>query len=77
MDRQQAFEFLDRVARGIAETFGPACETLVQDFDSPSHPILSIYNSQVSGREVGSTLDILGSDKLLDANAQVQDFVNL
>ena len=77
MDRQQAFEFLDRVARGIAETFGPACETLVQDFDSPSHPILSIYNSQVSGREVGSTLDILGSDKLLDANAQIQDFVNL
>ncbi len=77
VDRQQAFEFLDRVARGIAETFGPACETLVQDFDSPSHPILSIYNGQVSGREVGSTLDILGSDKLLDANAQVQDFVNL
>lgn len=77
MDRQQAFEFLDRVARGIAETFGPACETLVQDFDSPSHPILSIYNGQVSGREVGSTLDILGSDKELDATALTTDFVNL
>ena len=77
MTKDEAYEFLDRTARGIAEMFGPVCETLVQDFDSPSHPILSIYNGQVSGRDVGSTLDILGSDKLLDANAQTTDFVNL
>ena len=77
MTREEAFEFLDRTARGIAEMFGPACETLVQDMGSPDHPILSIYNGQVSGREVGSTLDILGSDKELDAKALTTDFVNL
>jgi len=75
--RDEAFEFLDRAARGIAEMFGPACETLVQDMGRADHPILSIYNGQVSGRDVGSTLDILGSDKLLDATAQAADFVNL
>lgn len=77
MTRDEAFEFLDRTARGIAEMFGPACETLVHDMDDPSHPILSIYNGQVSGRGVGSTMDILGSDKELDATGLVTDFVNL
>ena len=77
MTREEAFEFLDRTARGIAEMFGPACETLVQDLERADHPILSIYNGQVSGREVGSTRDILGSDKKLDATALTTDFVNL
>ncbi len=77
MTRDEAFEFLDRTARGIAETFGSSCETLVQDMDLPSHPILSIYNGQVSGREVGSTVDILGSNREMDADALKTDFVNL
>ena len=31
MTREEAFEFLDRTARGIAEMFGSTCETLVHD----------------------------------------------
>lgn len=77
MTRDEAFEFLDRTARGLAEMFGSSCETLVQDMSEPSHPILSIYNGQVSGREVGSTADILGSTRLIDENAMTTDFVNL
>ena len=77
MDREEAFEFLDRTARGIAEMFGSTCETLVHDMGDPSHPILSIYNGHVSGRTVGSTLDILGTAKELDEDALVTDFVNL
>ncbi len=77
MTRDQAFEFLDRTARGIAEMFGSSCETLVQDMSDPSHPILSIYNGQVSGREVGSTADIMGSTRLIDETAMTTDFVNL
>ena len=77
MTKEEAFEFLDRTAKGIAEMFGASCETLVHDMGNPSHPILAIYNAQVSGREVGSTLDILGSDKELDATALSTDFVNL
>ncbi len=77
MTREEAFEFLDRTARGIAEMFGSSCETLVHDMGDPKHPILSIYNGHVSGRSVGSTLDILGTAKELDATGLVTDFVNL
>ena len=77
MTREEAFEFLDRTARGIAEMFGSSCETLVHDMGDPRHPILSIYNGHVSGRSVGSTLDILGTARELDETALVTDFVNL
>ena len=77
MTRDEAFEFLDRTAQGIAAMFGSSCETLVHDMGDPSHPILSIYNGHVSGRSVGSTLDILGTAKELDETALVTDFVNL
>ncbi len=77
MNREEALEFLDRTARGIAEMFGSSCETLVHDMGDPKHPILTIYNGHVSGRSVGSTMDILGTAKELDATARVTDFVNL
>lgn len=77
MTRAEAFEFLDRTARGIAEMFGSSCETLVHDMGDPKHPILSIYNGHVSGRSVGSTMDILGTAKELDTTALMTDFVNL
>ena len=44
MTKEEAFEFLDRTAKGIAEMFGASCETLVHDMGNPSHPILTIYN---------------------------------
>ena len=62
MTRDEAFEFLDRTARGIAEMFGSSCETLVHDMGAPGRPILSIYNGRVSGREAGPTTDGPGSD---------------
>ena len=77
MTRDEAFEFLDRTARGIAEMFGASCETLVHDMDVPTHPILSIYNGHVSGREVGSTMDIMGVGLELDEQAATTDQVNL
>lgn len=77
MTRDEAFEFLDRTARGIAEMFGTSCETLVHDFTVPTHPILSIYNGHVSGRSVGDTTAIMGLDLALDAEAIVNDLVNL
>lgn len=77
MTREEAFEFLDRTAKGIAEMFGSSCETLVHDMSIPTHPILSIYNGHVSGREVGSTRDIYGTDRELDLEARLSDQVNL
>lgn len=77
MTRDEAFEFLDRTAHGIADMFGSSCETLVHDMGVPTHPILSIYNGHVSGRTVGSTLDILGTARELEPEARVNDQVNL
>ena len=77
MTRDEAFEFLDRTARGIAEMFGSSCETLVHDMGVLTHPILSIYNGHVSGRTVGSTQDIMGTARELDLDASVTDQVNL
>lgn len=77
MNREEAFEFLDRTAKGMAEMFGSSCETLVHDMSLPTHPILSIYNGHVSGRAVGSTLDILGNASELDEETLQSDFVNL
>ena len=75
--RDEAFEFLDRTARGIAAMFGSSCETLIHDFSIPTHPILAIYNSHVSGRTVGSTQDILGTTKAVDEESSTTDLVNL
>lgn len=56
----EALELLDRVARGLAMTFGPSCEALVQDLTDEGLVVRSIYNGHVSGRSVGSTLSIYG-----------------
>lgn len=77
MTRDEAFEFLDRTARGLAEMFGSSCETLIHDMSRPDHPILAIYNGQISGREVGSTQDILGTERTLEPDAMTHDQVNL
>lgn len=74
MSHDDAFEFLDRLARGISEMFGVSCETVIHDFSVPSHPILSIYNGHVSDRELGSTLDLTGLEQQVDFEG---DVVNL
>lgn len=60
MNKDEALAFLSNLAEGIAETFGPNCETLIHDLSLPEHPILKICNSGVSERQVGSTEDIYG-----------------
>ena len=35
LTRDEAFVFLDRLARGIAEMFGSSCETMVHDMSQP------------------------------------------
>ena len=77
MKREEALEFLDRTARGIASMFGSSCETLIQDMAEPDHPILAIYNGHVSGRGVGSTLDVLGTGLALDEDMYTADLVNM
>ena len=63
MNREEAFNMLNRMAKGIAEMFGSNCETIIHDLADPLHPVLAIYNGHVSGRSVGSTLDVTGVEQ--------------
>lgn len=61
-EKERVLDFLTRTAQGIAQTFGSSCETLIHDMSKPGHPLVAIYNGQVSGRQAGSTADIFGGD---------------
>jgi len=58
MKKNEIFPILDTMAKAIADTFGPSCETLIQDLTTLAHPILAIYNGHVTGRSVGSKTSI-------------------
>lgn len=58
MTKAELFAVLDTAAKGIADTFGANCETLIHDLDTLEHPILVIYNGHVTGRTAGSTTSI-------------------
>lgn len=66
MRRDEALAFLDRVAAGLASTFGPACEALVQEYGEGGLTVRSIYNGRISGRSAGSTLSVYGTDTVAD-----------
>lgn len=66
MTKKEAFDFLDRMARGIAVMFGEQCETVVHEMDGQKVKNLAIYNGHVSGRTTGSTLSIYGRDTMMD-----------
>ena len=69
---------LKQVAAGIAAQFGSDCEVVVHDLSRPpDHSIVAIVNGHVSGREVGSTMDIMGIGLELDEQAATTDQVNL
>lgn len=78
MDKNTMLQLLTNLAEGIAKTFGRNCETLIQDLALPDHPILAIFNGNVTGRDIGSTEDIFGStSKSLDEKLLQQDQVNM
>lgn len=78
MDKNTMLQLLTNLAEGIAKTFGSNCETLIQDLALPDHPILAIFNGQVTGRTVGSTEDIFGStSKSLDEKLLQRDLINM
>ena len=66
MTKKEAFDFLDRMAKGIAVMFGDQCETVVHEMNGQKVKNLAIYNGHVSGRTAGSTLSIYGRDTMMD-----------
>lgn len=62
LTKEEFLEHLKQTAEAIANTFGSYCETLIHDMTIPGHPIIAIWNGSVSGRAVGSTVNIFGRD---------------
>lgn len=62
MNRTEMLDMLKMMANGIAETFGPSCETVVHEIFDNSHIVAYIINGDVSGRKVGDTTTIIGDD---------------
>lgn len=52
-DSAHTFEILKRVADGIAETFGDACEVVVHDVSNPERSLLFI-RGKITGRPIGA-----------------------
>lgn len=64
------FAFYFRLAKAIAQQFGPNCEVVVHDLESndPESSIVAIENGHVSGRQIGDgpshvVLDALRGDR--------------
>lgn len=74
MTREEAFAFLDRLARGISDMFGVSCETVINDLRDPDHPVLAIYNGHISNRDIGDTTDLTGISQQINLEG---DVVNL
>lgn len=53
--KKSLIDFYTRLAKGIAEHFGPNCEVVVHDLQSNDieHSIIAIENGHVSGRHIG------------------------
>ncbi len=66
MNKKEAFKMLDRLASGIAQTFGSNCETIVHDINDKEHSVVAIYNGHVTGRKLGDKLNFLGVDIPID-----------
>lgn len=62
MNKKEAFQMLDRLAAGIAKTFGSNCETIVHDILNKDHSVVAIYNGHVTGRRIGDPINLLGTD---------------
>lgn len=79
MDREEALDFLCRMAQAIAAMLGSTCEVLVHEMQRTSLTTVAIFNGHVSGRGVGSTLSIYGNDTTMDNDGDFDlqaDYVN-
>lgn len=61
MNREEAYQFLYRMAEGLSAMFGQTCETLIHDMSGDELVNLAVFNGHVTGREAGSRLGIYGN----------------
>jgi predicted transcriptional regulator YheO len=66
MDRDEAYEFLYKLAEGISIMFGRSCETVIHEMNGQHIRNLAIFNGHVTGRKAGTSLSIYGNDTARD-----------
>ena len=66
MDRDEAYEFLYKLAEAISIMFGRSCETVIHEMNGQHIRNLAIFNGHVTGRKAGTTLSIYGNDTAVD-----------
>lgn len=66
LEKEAALEFLQRMAAGVSQMFGSACETVIHDLDDRGHSLVAINNGHVTNRKVGDNLLILGHREVDD-----------
>lgn len=61
MTREEAYNFLYKLAKGISEMFGKNCETVIHEL-TPDGEVwsIAIFNGHVSGRTANTTMGIFG-----------------
>ncbi len=57
---EKGYEFLTRVAAGIAAVFGEDCETVFQEIHGEDVVTREINNGHVTGRQKGSAIGVFG-----------------
>jgi len=56
IEHKDFYDFLEKLASMVAETFGHHCEVAISDLNTPESAILAIFNGHVTGRNVGDPL---------------------
>lgn len=60
MTREEAYNFLYKMAEGIAQMFGRNCETVIHEVKDGEVWSIAIFNGHVSGRTANTTMGIFG-----------------
>ena len=76
MEKADMFDNLCQIAKMIAETFGPNCETVIHDCEHYENFIAAIYNGHVSGRKKGDCVYITGAPVPEDAFQNIDPGTN-
>ena len=66
MTREEAYNFLYKMAEGISQMFGKNCETVIHEVKDGEVWSIAIFNGHVSGRTANTTMGIFGRPISID-----------
>ncbi|MDO5422541.1 MAG: PAS domain-containing protein [Eubacteriales bacterium] len=72
MTREEAYQFLYKLAEGISQMFGKNCETVIHELRDGEVWSIAIFNGHVSGRTANTTMGIFGKPIGIEVFSQEQ-----